>query len=172
MHKSNVTIDPNSGYEKRDVSLSTIMRWVVFLFIFVVICAAIAFVTYVVFLPQGRDPLALETLTPGQQRPPSPVLQAYPRAEMRQFLLDENEAVNSYGWANKEQNEVRIPVDKAIEMLAARGLPTGQQPVSRTDINMRPGISRPPAEGKTAEPGAAPSGQQVPVTGESHNSGH
>jgi hypothetical protein len=146
MHKSHVTIDPTSGYEKRDVSLPTLFKWMIFLFIFVIVCAVISWGVYVMFLPRGRDRLALEPLTPGQRRPPSPVIQAYPRVEMRQFRAEENATVVSYGWAKKEKGEVRVPVDRAVEMLAERGLPTGQAPVSKEDKEMRPGNRLPGAE--------------------------
>jgi hypothetical protein len=167
MLKSNVTIDPHSGYEKRDVSLPTLTKWVIFLFIFVIVCSAIAWVVYVMFLPRGRDPLALAPLTPGQRRPPSPVVQAYPRVEMRQFRAQENAAVASYGWANKERGEVRIPVGRALEMLAERGLPTGQVPVSKSDPGLRPGnrtieSGSATGAGETTQPGQA---QPVHSTG-------
>ena len=154
MHKSNVTIDPTSGYEKRDVSLSTILRWVIFLFAFVGVCAFLAWVSYVIFLPKGKDRLAIEPVSPTDQRPPSPVLQAYPKTEMHQFRAQENAAVTSYGWANKEKTEVRIPINHAVELLAERGLPVGQQPVSKNDADLRPGNKN-----------AGASAQEVPGNG-------
>jgi hypothetical protein len=141
MHK--VDHDPayvhGAHYEKRDISLPIIIRWVIYLFIFCAIGALAAWITYVIFLPKGRDPRALAPLTAEQQRPPAPVLQAYPKVEMREFRVKENETLISYGWVKKETGEVHIPIEEAIKLTAERGLPVGQPPVSKTDKEMRPG---------------------------------
>jgi hypothetical protein len=153
MHKSHH--DPpayarGSHYEKRDVSLPVLTKWVFFLFIFIGFCSFLAWISYVWFLPQGRDRLALEPLTPGQPRPPAPVLQAYPKVEMRDFRVKENDTVTSYGWVKKETGQVRIPINEAIKLTAERGLPSGQTPVSKEDKELRPG-NRPPGAGNPVE---------------------
>lgn len=55
--------------------------------------------------------------------PPAPRLQADPAAEMQEFLRVEEEILTSYGWIDRDQGIVRIPIELAMEILAERGLP-------------------------------------------------
>lgn len=173
MHKGNVTVDPSAGYEKRDITIPAVLQNIIFLFLFIGFCLALSWVVYVLFLPKGKDRLAIDPVTPTPQRPPAPVLQAYPKAEMRQFREQENAVVSSYGWANREQGAVRIPVDRAVELLAERGFPAGQLPVTKDDLQARPGNHpvSPQASGAHAEAPAGEAQRPAPNPG-AHPEGH
>jgi hypothetical protein len=54
---------------------------------------------------------------------PDPKLQISPRQDFRDFRAREEAELNSYGWINKTAGVVRIPVDRAMDLLAERGLP-------------------------------------------------
>ena len=56
-------------------------------------------------------------------RPPEPRLQTSPGADMKQMLERENHLMQSYGWVNKASGLVRIPVDRAMDIVAKQGLP-------------------------------------------------
>ncbi len=56
-------------------------------------------------------------------RPPEPRLQTSPGADMKQMLERENHLMQSYGWVNKASGLVRIPVDRAMDIVAKKGLP-------------------------------------------------
>jgi cytochrome c5 len=58
-----------------------------------------------------------------QARTSAPPRQALPDRELREMRAAEDAALNSYGWVDTRAGIVRIPIDRAIEMLAARGLP-------------------------------------------------
>lgn len=57
-------------------------------------------------------------------RPPEPRLQTSPAADLKKMLDNENHLMNSYGWVNKASGLVRIPVDRAMDIVAKKGLPT------------------------------------------------
>jgi hypothetical protein len=40
---------------------------------------------------------------------------------------EEDKILKSYAWIDKEKNIVRIPIDRAIDILAERGLPVRAQ---------------------------------------------
>jgi hypothetical protein len=42
--------------------------------------------------------------------------------ELRQMRAAEEAALNSYGWVDKDAGIVKIPVDRAMEILAKKGL--------------------------------------------------
>ena len=47
-----------------------------------------------------------------------------PAQELQQWRAAEEESLRSYGWVNKEAGIVRIPIARAMELLAERGLPS------------------------------------------------
>lgn len=58
-----------------------------------------------------------------QQPPPSPKLQIHPAGELKGLLQDENEKLNSYGWVDQKAGIVRIPIDRAMDLMVKNGLP-------------------------------------------------
>jgi hypothetical protein len=54
-------------------------------------------------------------------------LETNERLEINDFRLQEEKTLNSYGWVDKQAGVARIPIDRAMELLAQRGLPTRPQ---------------------------------------------
>jgi hypothetical protein len=77
-----------------------------------------------------RRPLAIGEL----QRPPEPRLQALPwkrddqwappRVDLSAMRAAEDRRLKGYGWIDRGVGTVHIPVERAIELIAERGLPT------------------------------------------------
>jgi len=59
--------------------------------------------------------------------PPEPRLEATPILDLQAMRAAEDQVLNSYGWVDKPSGVVRIPIDRAIDLLAQRGLPARQQ---------------------------------------------
>ncbi|HTS61635.1 MAG TPA: hypothetical protein VMH28_06400 [Candidatus Acidoferrales bacterium] len=57
---------------------------------------------------------------------PQPQLQKTPIPDLRQFHAEEDKILGSYGWVDQPKGVVRIPIDRAIDVLAQRGLPSRQ----------------------------------------------
>jgi hypothetical protein len=55
---------------------------------------------------------------------PQPRLEQNERIEIRDFRLKEEQTLNSYGWVDEKAGVVRIPIERAMQLLAQRGLPT------------------------------------------------
>ena len=61
-------------------------------------------------------------LREARELPPEPRLQVSPKADMRDMLAAEGAILHSYGWVDRDAGIVRIPIERAIDILAARGL--------------------------------------------------
>ena len=59
----------------------------------------------------------------GTQTPPSPRLQVEPEADMARLRHDDQQVLTTYGWIDRQKQTVRIPVERAIAILADRGFP-------------------------------------------------
>lgn len=72
----------------------------------------------------ARDPEPLPVAEANQPRPrPRAALQSDPAADMSKFAKEEQAALTSYAWVDRSAGVVRIPVDRAIDIVAERGLP-------------------------------------------------
>ena len=55
--------------------------------------------------------------------PPEPRLQVTAPQDLEQYKAGQNEILHSYGWVDQKAGIVRIPIDKAMDILLQRGLP-------------------------------------------------
>jgi len=55
---------------------------------------------------------------------PQPRLERNERVEIRDYRLKEEQTLNSYGWVDEKDGVVRIPIERAMQLVAQRGLPT------------------------------------------------
>jgi len=99
----------------------------------------------------------LRSVTPGDiTKFPEPRLETDEPREIRAFRVQEEQRLHSYGWVDQPAGVVRIPIDRAMDLLAQRGLPTRPQAgtVPPSEINMvkqaarRSDTSRQPAKKK------------------------
>lgn len=88
---------------------------------------------------------------------PQPRLEKSERSEINQFRLQEEQSLNSYGWVDQKAEVVRIPIDRAMQLIAQRGLPTtpksGSVPPSEGNVVNQAAqgadaSNLPPAKGK------------------------
>jgi hypothetical protein len=88
---------------------------------------------------------------------PQPRLEKNERLEINDFRLQEEQTLYSYGWVDRQAGLVRIPIDRAMELIAQRGLPTtpkaGTVPPSEVNIVSQAAhradvsnVTKPPAE--------------------------
>lgn len=55
---------------------------------------------------------------------PKPRLERNERIEINEFLLQEEQTLDSYGWVDQKAGVVRIPIERAMQLIAQQGLPT------------------------------------------------
>ena len=53
-----------------------------------------------------------------------PRLQLKPPEDLNNFRAGEETALNNYGWINQTAGVVRIPIERAMDLVLERGLPT------------------------------------------------
>jgi len=66
-------------------------------------------------------------VAPGNEllaRFPKPNLQINPQADLLALRARETSELESYGWMDRKAGRVRIPIDRAMDLLVLRGLPT------------------------------------------------
>jgi hypothetical protein len=58
-----------------------------------------------------------------KQNFPSPQLEVDERGQLDKIRTDEAQTLNSYDWVDQKAGTVRIPIDRAMDLLVERGLP-------------------------------------------------
>jgi hypothetical protein len=65
-----------------------------------------------------------------QQDFPAPQLEINERTELNDIRLREEDTLSTYGWVDQKSGTVRIPIDRAMDLLVERGLPVRSQSVA------------------------------------------
>jgi hypothetical protein len=132
------------GHETTDADAGPVVRFAIFLLVLTLAIAGlvVGFYKYLDARERAakapRYPMAEMVERP---LPPRPRLQTYPFTDITTMRADERKLLDEYAWVDKANGVVRIPIERAIEVLAERGLP------HRT---------APPAGATPAAPGVAP----------------
>src|ERR1700752_2511147 len=119
------TDNPGVFHEKSDIDLRRITQWGVALV--VLLAATLVFLIWLFghFNTRenrlGRASVGVPVKAPQTE---SPKLQISPRTDLAQMRAAEQNTLHSYGWVDKQKGVVRIPIERAMELTAQRGLPT------------------------------------------------
>jgi hypothetical protein len=89
-------------------------------------------------------PLAPAVAASLQRTPPEPRLEAMPLVPRQKLRAEEDAVLTSYAWVDKPRGFVRIPVDRAMELLVERGLPPAKPMSAQVPMPM-PGAAPAPA---------------------------
>jgi len=113
-----MTQNPSGRYEKSDAPLNIILVGLAGLAALMIFTAVAARVALRLISGSSRGPApAVAAL------PPSPRLQTDGMADIRALREQETETLENYGWVDRAHGVVRIPIERAMELTAERGLP-------------------------------------------------
>jgi hypothetical protein len=120
-NKSRGAGDP--GYEKRDASIRGLLQFAFWLAMVLVV--SFVGMKWTLDYFQRTEPLGppASPIENARQLPPAPRLQAHPHQELVDFCTDQEQKLATYGWMDRQAGVVRIPVDRAMELVLERGLP-------------------------------------------------
>ena len=118
---------PGAGYEHTDIEPAVGYRFAAWLAVAMALSAALVYGTFTFFASRAaaRD-AAARTFPLAQgvpQGPPAPRLQTQPFMDIWQLKNDQRAVLTSYGWVDKPNGVVHIPIDRAMEVTLQRGLP-------------------------------------------------
>src|SRR5579871_5834684 len=103
---------PEVGHEVRDVNAWAIGRFAIGLILLCIVAVSLLFGLFHYFLSMegGKESAGLRV-------PPAPTLEVTPIRDLQAFRTQEDQILSSYGWVDQSKGIVRIPIDKAIDLL-------------------------------------------------------
>jgi hypothetical protein len=119
---------PGEGYEQKDASAKWIFGLVIFLLVSLLAIGGIL-IGYLNSLKRHPTPTdrwrpVARSPRPAQPLPTFPRLQVSPPLDLQTFRAREEAELHTYGWINQTAGVVRIPIERAMELVLQQGLPT------------------------------------------------
>lgn len=158
------------GHEQTDLSAKAIASFLAILTVIVGFVGIGMAGLYVILTGlEDRQEAPASPLAADQVLPPDPRLQALPAIDLAEMRAQEAAVLKTYGWVSREAQVVRIPVDRAMALVASRGLPvfpitppTEFQPGSSTGTPaaLEPGAPAAPQPAPSAPQAAPPAPAQ------------
>ena len=117
----------SNGYETRDLHPATLAWCAVGVLVsFAVIFTGIWFFMGALQHSSPKSAIASRITVPALL-PPPPRLQIDDAADLQQMRAADDAELHSYGWINRDAGLIRIPIERAIDLTAIRGLPARNQ---------------------------------------------
>ncbi len=113
------------GHETRDLNVRAVSWFALGLVMAFVVISAAVIGLYKLFehrqpSPDAPSRIALQP----HMIAPQPELQTAPAADLRRFQASENQKLHSSGWVDQSAGIIRIPIERAMDLIVQRGLPT------------------------------------------------
>lgn len=117
--------NPKHGHETREAVPRYVLYFAAAVAIAVIAGFAVSWGTLVYFKNHQSYPPPQSSISPGRVLPPPgmPQLQAHPNADLQEYLKDQHKILDSYGWVDRKNGVVRIPIQRAMTLLLQQGLP-------------------------------------------------
>jgi hypothetical protein len=125
------TSHPGTGHERRDVVFRPIVAAGIGLALLIV-AAAIGMNRLFEYLAarEAAESRPASPLAAGlaPRLPPDPRLQSAPIKDLEELRAAEDEILTGYGWVDREQGIVRIPIERAMDLLAGAAPGSAEAP--------------------------------------------
>jgi hypothetical protein len=151
-HDENLEYGPTPAgakYEHTDIDPAVGYKFASWLAVAMLISAAIVYGAFRFFEGQQQTANAAAQKFPlavGQaKQPPAPSLQTQPFQDIFTLRQAESARLGGYGWVDKEGGVARIPIDRAMELTAQRGLPVRAGATKEPNV-----VSQDSSSGRTA----------------------
>jgi len=113
---------PNgSGHEQSEVNVRTIVVSLAFLLLGAFLSAIIVVGIFRYLNDTYKPDVSAKQAQP--QIPPEPRIEVAPAEQIQTLRAHEDHVLTSYSWVDQKSGTVRVPIDRAIDMLAQKGLP-------------------------------------------------
>ena len=131
-------------YDRRDIKVPELKKWTIWITGSCIVCFFVSIPVYNYVSTPGGAWASVR----GASREPAPKSQnripaGYPliqdnlttKKDIQELRIHEDEMLSSYGWVDQNNGVVRIPIDKAMNLVRERGVSTGNQVTAQTKGN-------------------------------------
>jgi hypothetical protein len=110
-------------YEQRDLSVGRAVQFLVLIFFTMIGTLIISYFVFLWVMPNQRADLpSVRPEALQRQLPPEPRVQGFPMRDWEKFIAEETRKTTTYEILDETTGKVRIPVERAKELILKRGL--------------------------------------------------
>jgi len=114
------------GHETADINVWAVGKFGIALCAVILLSLALLFGLMKYFQAQEAQEVA-QTVEP-EKVFPEPRLERNELVDLQKFREREAQTLTTYGWVDQSKGVVRIPIDRAIDVVAQKGLPSRPSP--------------------------------------------
>ena len=114
---------PGRGYEEHDASFGVLAKWGVGLAVTVGVVVVAMWASFGYFAEPTEKFPAPSPMAGARAPYAGPKLQVHAPQDLKEWRAAEDAVLNGWAWVDPEKKIVRMPVELAIEVIVARGLP-------------------------------------------------
>jgi hypothetical protein len=111
------------GYETRDANTSGVLLFLALLATTLVLVLLFAWGLFRQYSVSINNSPPYSPFTGVREVPPVPRLQVTPREDLQRILADQQSKLETYEWEDRQAGTVRIPIERAMDLLVQKGLP-------------------------------------------------
>ena len=133
------------AYETRDANARGVFTFLVILGIVLVVVYLACWGMFRYFSAHAVAGSATDSpFADTRQLPLGPQLQVNPRQDWLKYREEQEKSLETYEWVNRSAGPVRVPIEKAMELLVKKGVPVEGESQPKTPPNQAPAGSRTP----------------------------
>ena len=114
---------PGAGYEQTDANITDLLKFGFWMAVVIAVTLVSMKWTFNYMERTQTVSVPAGPFTRPRELPPSPRLQVEPHQELKDYCQAQVKELNSYGWINQRLHVVRVPIDRAMDMVLQNGLP-------------------------------------------------
>jgi hypothetical protein len=143
-------IDPTTRYEHRDINTKMVALTGAGVLVGMWLAVVLIYPFFRFLMREVQPAVPPALAQPVFVLPPAPTLQQNPTLDLRSLRAQENAALSSYKWVDAAKGVVSIPIERAIQLTAQRGIPPQPGPHDMTYFDPQAGTRLTGFEGKVA----------------------
>jgi len=123
MDKSHGAPAASPRYETSDADVRGVFTFLVVLSLVLIFTALLSWGMFKYFSAAQGNRVPASPFAGARQLPAGPQLQVNPREDLLRFRAEQEHALESYSWENRDDGTVHVPIERAMELLLQKGLP-------------------------------------------------
>jgi hypothetical protein len=141
---TNPATNGHADYERRDIGVGGVLYFLLGLAVFLLVCYFVVGAIFHYLEKRSNaqqtpvSPMITNAPVDTRKLPtdyreylkhnfPSPQLEVDERTQLNKIRLDEEERLSTYDYIDKQAGTIRIPIERAMDLIAQRGLPVRSQ---------------------------------------------
>ena len=122
----NTELPKSTGYEESDVDARRLVLWVVGLVVVLAISTGVSVLLFHALARRAErlDPKFSPLAPLANPPPPEPRLLQNEPDDLATVRAEEDRLLHGYDWVDKDKGIVRIPIERAMDLVSKEGLPS------------------------------------------------